>query len=156
MATNLTIESPNFDKINSEAGPFTADAINLLWASLNDTRAVERRDFRRAQERLEPKVLVMSPSASVDNLDLQGASVLSFEGSSAQNVTGFRAPESNTSRVIICQVSGSATITFKHNVTSETTNRLILSTAADTTRATNQGIIFVYLASRWREASRSS
>ena len=34
MATNLTIEAPNFEKIDEEAGEFTSSAINLLWQAV--------------------------------------------------------------------------------------------------------------------------
>lgn len=153
MASNLSIESPNFEKISEEAGQFTSDAINLLWAALNDTRATERRDVRRATDILAPKVLTISPSASVDNLDLQGCSILLFAGSSAVNFTGMRAPETGHSRVVMVSVQGSGTITAKHNVTSETANRLHNESAADVTLAQRAGIIYVYLSGAWREVA---
>jgi len=155
MAVNQTVESPNFDKIASEAGQVTSDAINLLWLAINDSRATERRNARLNQERVYPKVLVMVPTATVTDLDLQGASVLSFTGTTAVNVTGFIAPETNQTRIVFCQVSGSATITFQNAVTSQTANQLVLSTGADTARATNTGIVFAYLASKWREVART-
>lgn len=155
MATNQTVESPNFEKISKEAGQFTSDAINLLWAALNDTRATERRDFRRASETLEPKVLALAPSASVNDLDTEGASVVSFIGASAQNFTGMRAPETGKTRIIFVQVNGSGTITIKHNATSETANQLTTSTGADVARATATGIVFVYLNGKWREVART-
>lgn len=155
MATNLSIESPNFEKISKEAGQFTSDAISLLWNALNDTRATERRDFREASEKVSPKVLTLAPSANQDDLDLQGASVLSFTGSAGVNVTGFRAPDTGKTRILFCQVNGTGTITFIHNATSETANRLFTSTAADVARATNTGIVFVYLEGRWREVART-
>jgi hypothetical protein len=155
MATNLSIESPNFEKIAKESGQFTADAINLLWSALNDTRAVERRDFRAATERFEPLVLTLQPSSAVNNLDLAGASVVSFTGSSAQNFSGMRAPETNKTRLVFIEVSGSATITVKHQLTSETNNQFSLSTAADFAMTTGKGLVVAYLASRWRELARS-
>lgn len=155
MATNLTIESPNFEKIKKEAGQFTQDAITLLWAALNDTRASARRDNRLATEMIAPKVLSIAASGSINDLDLQGASIVSFTGGSGQNLTGFRAPETGRTRVVIVQVNGAGTITCKHNATSETQNQLVLSTGADTARATNSGIIFAYLEGKWREASRT-
>lgn len=155
MANNLTIESPNFEKISSEAGQFTSDAISLLWAALNDTRSVERRDFRRVSERMEPKVLTLAPSASVDNLDLQGASILHFTGANNVNFTGMRAPETGYSRVVLVQSGGSGTITAKHNVTSEMANQLTNATGLDYSMTTGKGIIYAYLSSKWREVARS-
>jgi hypothetical protein len=154
MASNLTIESPNFEKINKEAGQFTSDAVATLWAALNDTRAALRRDFRYAAEKITSKVLELSPSASVDNLDSQGSSVISFTGGT-QNFTGVRAPETGEVRLLAVHNNGSGTITVKHNVTSEAANRFILDGAADKALAQNQGILFVYLASNWREVARS-
>lgn len=155
MASNLTIESPNFDKISKEAGQFTADAINLLWAALNDTRAQARRDFRAASEKLEPLVLMQAPTGNVNNLDLAGCSVVSFTGASAVNLTGLRAPETDKTRLVFIQVNGSATITVKHNVTSETANQFVLSTGADYAISTGKGLVVAYLSSKWREVARS-
>jgi hypothetical protein len=95
----------------------------------------------------------IAPSASVDNLDLEGASVVSFTGSSSVNFTGMRAPETNRTRLVFVQVSGSGTITAVHNATSETENRLSNTSGANVSLATGAGIIYVYLAGRWREVA---
>lgn len=153
MSSNLTIESPNFEKITKEAGQFTSDAISTLWAALNDTRAELRRSSRAAKDLLEPKVLTLSPSASVNDLDLQGCSVVSFTGSSAVDFTGMRAPETGKSRVVLVQVSGTGTVTAKHNLTSETANQLTHESGADVSLSTGKGIIYVYLQSKWREVA---
>lgn len=155
MANNLSIESPNFEKINKEAGQFTSDAIALLWAALNDARKTERIDFRLAQDILAPKVKSIAPTGSVDNLDLEGCSVVSFIGSTGVNFTGMRAPETGKSRVVFVQSAGSGTITCKNSATSESANQLVHSTGADYSMTTAKGIIYVYLASRWREVARS-
>lgn len=151
MASNLSIESPNFDKVNKESGQFTSDAVSLLWQALNDTRATLRRNFDRAQERLEPKALPVSAAASVDDLDTQGASIVEFTGGSAQNFTGMRAPETGANRIMLVIVTGAGTITVKNNVTSESANRIVTNTGADVTRATNTGMILVYLSGKWRQ-----
>lgn len=155
MSNNLTIESPNFEKIGKEAGQFTSDAIALLWAAMNDTRKIERIDFRQAKEITAPKVLSIAPSANTDNLDLQGCSVVSFTGSTNVNWTGARAPETGQTRVLFIQVSGTGTITLKHNVTSETANRFSTATGADYAMTTGKGAVFVYLVGLWREVARS-
>lgn len=150
MATNQTVESPNFEKINKEAGQFTSDAVNLLWTAVNDTRATERRDFRQRQL----KVITKSASASVDNLDLEETAlitVVSFTGGSAQNFTGARAPETGQSRLLVVQVNGAGTITIKHNATSETANQFVNSSGADLARATGTGAVYIYLESKWRQ-----
>ena len=151
MGSNLTIESPNFEKITKEAGEWTSNGINTLWAALNDTRKSERMDFRRAKDILAPKVLTLSPNASTDNLDLQGCSVVYFTGSTAQNFTGIKAPDTGESRVVIVYIGGSGTITLKHSVTSETANQFDLSGAADQAKATRGAAIFAYLGSKWRQ-----
>lgn len=155
MATNQTVEAPNFEKISKEAGQFTADAINLIWLAINDTRATERRDHRQASDILAPKVLSVTAAASVNNLDLEGSSVVSFIGGTAQNLTGIRAPETGKTRLAFIQINGAGTITIKHNTTSETGNQIVLSTGADTARATNSGIVLAYLSGKWRECART-
>jgi hypothetical protein len=151
MGTNQTVEAPNFEKINKEAGQFTSDAVGLLWAALNDTRKTDRIGTRLAQEQLAPKVIQVDAAASVNNLDLQGGSVVEFTGSSAQNLTGFRAPETGKSRLVIVYTSGSGTITAKHQVTSESANQLFTVGGADSTLSTGVGAVFVYLSSKWRQ-----
>lgn len=153
MSNNLTIESPNFEKIAKEAGQFTSDAIGLLWAALNDTRKTERIDFRLTRDILAPKLKQVDAGASVDNLDLEGCSVVEFTGSSAQNFTGMRAPETNRTRVVFVSVTGSGTITAKHALTSETGNQLSNASGADVSLATGAGIIYVYLSGKWREVA---
>jgi hypothetical protein len=150
MASNLSIESPNFEKIAEEAGQFTSDAVGLLWAALNATRKEVRTGDRQATDMLAPKVKALSPSASVDNLDLEGCSVVHFTGGT-QNVTGFRAPETGKTRILILANTGAGTITVKHNATSETANRIVTKSAADVTLTL---MILIYLASRWREVAQ--
>lgn len=150
MPSQLTIESPNFDKIAEEAGQFTSDAVGLLWAALNATRTENRRDFRRASDVIEPKVLFLSPTASVDNLDLEGSSVVHFTGGT-QNVTGLRAPESGKTRVVIIANTGGGTITVKNNATSEDANRILTKSGADVTLTL---MALIYLNSRWREVAQ--
>lgn len=152
MASNLTIESPNFDKIEDEAGQFTRDATSLLWSALNFTRQELRRNFRQASDMLQPKVLQYSPSASVDNLDLQGCSVLEFTGSTAVNFTGMRAPETAQTRVVFVYVSGTGTITVKQeSASSESANRIRNASGADVSLTTDTGGIWIYLSGKWRE-----
>lgn len=152
MASNLTIESPNFDKIRKEAGQFTSDAVKLLWEALNDTRATERRDINLLIRSFT--ALSLSPAASVDNQALGPTSaytVVSFLGGSGQNLTGFKAPETGQAKLLFLQVSGAGTITVKHNATSETANRIITSSGADTALTTGKGMVLAYLASNWRQ-----
>ncbi len=151
MSSNLTIESPNFDKINKESGQFTTDAVSLLWSALNDTRKVDRVGNRLATEMIAPKVIQVSAAASVNNLDLQGGSVVEFTGGSAQNLTGFRAPEPGKTRLVIVYVSGAGTITTKHQATSETGNQLFNAAAGDVVLTTGLSAGYLYLSGKWRQ-----
>lgn len=151
MSSNLTIESPNFDKIADEAGQFTSDGIALVWAAENDTRKTQRTGIRLARDIEEPKVLQIAAAGSVDNLDITGYSVVEFTGGSAQNFTGMRAPETGRSRRVTVYVSGSGTITARHNLTSESANQLDNATAADVALATRGSATYLYLSGKWRQ-----
>jgi hypothetical protein len=153
MATNQTIESPNFEKIQKEAGQFTSDAIALLWAALNETRKDERTHFRLTRDMIRPKVLSLAPSADVDDLDLAGASVVSFTGAASVNFSGLRAPDTGVCQVVIVHVSGAGTITVEDEASSEAANQIATSSGANVTLSTGSGIILAYLSSKWREVT---
>lgn len=155
MASNLTIESPNFDKITKKAGQETADAINTLWSALNQTRKELRTTDRLCTDLITGKPIEVAAAASVNNFNIKDYSIVVFTGGSAQNCTGFLAPETGQTKLLVVLVTGAGTITMKHNVTSDSGNRLVNSTGADVTRATNQGIIYAYIGSKWREVARS-
>jgi hypothetical protein len=151
VSSNLTIESPNFERIKKEAGQFTSEGVALLWAALNDTRKFSRTGIRLAQEQVAPKVIQLSAAASVNDLDLEGGSVVEFTGGSAQNFTGLRAPETGRSRFVIAYVSGAGTITVKHAVTSQTGNQLYGIAGADKALSTGLAAGFIYLSGYWRQ-----
>lgn len=152
MASNLTIESPNLDKINSEAGQFTSDAINTLWLALNDTRKELRIGVRQAKESILPKVKTISPTAQVDNLDLEGAAILVFNGSSAVSWTGIRAPEPGKGQVVFVIVTGTGTITAEESHAGSTAaHQLTHTAAADIALTTGRGIVYAYVGQRWRQ-----
>src|SRR4051812_19597493 len=116
MGNNLSIEAPNFDKIDKEAGQFTSTAISIFWAAYNDTRKVERTHFTILTHEIFVQPYLLSAAASVDNLDLRDYSVLQFTGGTAQNFTGIVAPETGKVKVVLVKVTGTGTITAKHNV----------------------------------------
>lgn len=152
MATNLTVESPNFEKIQKEAGNFTADAISLLWQVLNATRADERRDFRRAVERMTPKVLFYNATGAVNNLDLQGAGALVFTGTTAQNFTGIRCPETNEFLCLPVFVAGSGTITIQNNnAGSQSQNQIQTTSGGNKVLAQHSGVMLMYVDGQWHE-----
>lgn len=156
MSNNLSIESPNFERIEKEAGPFTAQAMYTMWAAYNDTRKTERLHFAIASSELFCGLMTSAPAASVDNLDMRGYDFLLFTGSSAQNFTGIIAPETGKTKVVFVKVVGSATITAKHNATSEAANRLAFSGSADFSMTTGKGVILGYVNSLWQEIARSA
>lgn len=141
----------DYGTVEAETGLETVQALQSLWFSFQNGIIDEGRNVQIAKDILEPKVLVSAPSASVDNLDLKGSSIVHFNGASSVNFTGMVAPAPNKARVVIVHVSGAGTITLKHNVTSTATNRLSLITGADTALATGKSAIFVYLSSLWRQ-----
>lgn len=149
---NLTLQSPQFDQITKESGVATRDAVKLLWTALNFEMAQRRRSITVTQDRIAPKVFSEGPSASQNNYDLAGASILLLTGSSAVNITGIKAPSTGEAQVLIVHNVGSGTITIKHNSgSSDAENRIRTQSAADVAIATDKSMILLYLNSLWRE-----
>lgn len=151
MASNLTIESLDFDRIRRGDTRETGDAIEFLWQVMNDIDRRARQGIRLAVDRSEWRVQPLSPTASVDDYDLGNASILRFDGSTSVNLTGLLAPSGGAARLVLVKVLGSGTITIKHNVTSEEPNRILTFSAGDLAVATNKSAWLLYLDSRWRE-----
>lgn len=156
MANNLSIEAPNFEKIEKEAGPMTASAMATVWAAFNDTRKTERLHFGIVSAEVFVNPLIIAPGASVDNLDMRGFGLLLFTGAGAQNWTGVVAPETGKVKVIYAKVVGAGTIAAKHNATSLAANRLAFSGAADFSMTTGKGVVIAYVNSLWQEIARSA
>ncbi len=153
MAENLSIESPDFDRIKKGNPRAIEDAVRLLWLVLNDEIKQRRSGIRRNAERVSPKILSLAPSANQNNVDTDGAGLIVFTGASAVNITGYRAP-SVDGALLVVQVTGSATIThMNQNASSDATNRMIFQAAADKAVATNKSLILLYQNTRWREWS---
>jgi hypothetical protein len=152
MASQLTIESPDFDRIRKESGRATEDAIRLLWLVANDEASDRRTGVREAIERWEKKYIILAPTVNQNNLDTQDAAILRFEGASAVNVTGLKARVEGT--IVLVSVLGSATITLMHDSgSSEARNRILFQAAANKAVATNRDVFLKYASSRWREIS---
>ena len=97
-------------------------------------------------------MIVDAPTAQQNNYDLQGGSILLLNGAGAQTFTGFKAPGTNLSYVLIVHVIGAATYTFKSaNASSDAENRIRTKTGADVAIATDQSVIFLYLNTLWRQ-----
>lgn len=152
MAENLSIESPDFDRIRKGDDGATTDAIRLLWLVLNEEMKLRRQGDRRIEERLSPKVLSLAPTSNQNNVDTQGAGLILYTGASSINITGYRSREEGD--ILFVHVAGAGTITHQHqNASSDAGNRMVFQSAGDVARATDKSLILMYLNSRWREAS---
>jgi hypothetical protein len=149
MSENLSISSPDFDLIEKEAGVATRNAVNTLWFSLNQEISLRRKTVRDAKQTLEVKASNAAPTTNQDNFDTDRSTIYYFTGSTNFNLTGIR--NGVEGAIIVLHNIGTATITIKHNVTSDASNRLLTSTSADKSLTTNQSIMFMYLNTRWRE-----
>lgn len=152
MAENLSVESPDFDRIRKGNPYATEDAMRLLWFVTNDEIAKRRKADRQISERVSPKVLPLAPTASQNNLDTQGCGLLEFTGTSAINITGIMARTEGD--ILLLHNTGSGTITFKHGSgSSDATNQLLFASGADKAVATDKSLVLLYLNLRWRELS---
>ncbi|NBR88175.1 MAG: hypothetical protein EBT61_22275 [Verrucomicrobia bacterium] len=150
MANQLTIDSPEFDYIYREAGRATRDGIQSLWLVANDEAASRRAGVREAIERMCPKEIIQSPTASQNDYDTKLSTVLRFDGSTAINVTGFQARTEPT--ILFLFVLGSATITLKNeSASSIDRNRILTFSGADLAIAQGKSVMLMYLNTRWRE-----
>lgn len=149
MSENLTVESPDFERIEKKAGIATADGIRTIWYALNQEMRERRRGVKRITDGSYGAVRYSSPAANVNNSAHDGAVWQVYEGSTSVNVTGFLAGSEGQELVMV--VLGSGTITAKHNVTSEDANRIITAAGADVAITTNRALRLVYLRGRWRE-----
>ena len=152
MAENLSVEAPDFQRIEKEAGDATADATRTTWLVLNATMSDFRRNNRIAQELLEPKAKTDAPGASQNNYPTNGSSCLHFTGAGAFNLTGVQAPEPGKARLLIIHVSGAGTVTLMNeSASSIAENRIHTSTGADVTCVQDQSRVLIYLSNRWRQ-----
>ena len=152
MAEQNTIESPQFGRILKETGVHTRDGIKLLWAAMNLEAKFRRTGVNLARDIIAPKVKTDDPGATQNNYNLEGCSVLLLNGAVNRTFTGFRAPSSGQSHVLIVFNIGSATYTFAHaSASSDAENRFRNKSLADNTVATDASVIYIYLNSLWRE-----
>lgn len=148
MANNKT---PDFAVISRETGQAATDAIQLIWTLLNNQIRVSQSGLLVAMSRLEPYVYAASPTSTQTDIDIDGASIVHYTGSTNFTLTGWRSPDPGKARVVILHNSGTATITVKNEATSLTSNQFHLKGGADKTVGQDDSLIFVYLASKWRD-----
>lgn len=152
MASNLAVESPNFDRIRKEAGHNTEDAIRSLWYVANAMIDTERRDIQAATDAITGKVTTSSVTSNQDNIDTQGCLTLMFTGAVNFNLTGIR--NGAQGRFLILANQGAATITAKHeSASSDVLNRIDLAAGVDKSIGSLKTLLLQYLNSRWRELS---
>ncbi len=150
MAENLTVESPDFDRIKKESGPATRDAVQLLWFVANGEGAERRRGVRAAQEESLRKVKSDAPTDTMNDYDTEGSPVIVLIASTPIALTGIRNGIQGLHRTF--HNLGTADIVAVHeNDLSEALNRLDLRADANVSIATGQCISFRYLNSRWRQ-----
>lgn len=152
MASNLTIESLDFDGIRKGNAQVTGDAVHFLWLTLNDEARQRRRNVKEAMDQSERAVLEVVPTVGQNNLDIGNVSILNFTGATSVNVTGLLAPSAYVARQMLLIVTGTGTITLKHqSASSEASNRILTYSAGDLAIATNNCVELIYLSGRWRE-----
>lgn len=152
MATNLVVESPDFDKIRKESGWATEDAVKRLWYVLNDEIRVRRISVRQATDKIDGVVITDAPSAQQDDYDAANATVIYFNGTTSFTFTGLR--NGTPGRVLFIHNGNTATITIGNaHAGSATTNRIVTSTGGDKSLTQDTTIILQYIDDRWREAS---
>lgn len=152
MGSQLTIESPNFDRIRKGDGVAIENAIRLLWFVANDAADIERRETQYSRNSANYATLTLAPTTNQDNLDMKGAGTVLFVTSTAVNLTGVRNGVQGAFRILANL--GSATITIQHeNAGSDASNRISMAGAADKSLATSKFMLLHYLNSRWREVS---
>lgn len=150
MASQFTVEAPDFQQVRRETGVATEEAVTLLWRVANDEAESRRMGVRAATERMEPKALLLSPSVNQNDLNTQFATVLRFDGASSVDLTGLQARPDPT--LVILFVLGAGTITLKNeNVGSIDRNRIVTAAGGDVAITTNRSVMLIYTNSRWRE-----
>lgn len=149
MATNLLVESPDFDRIRKGVPKATEDAIRLLWYALNTLSARETQDVYTTQNTFQPLVKSDAPTTAQSNYDTGGATILLFTGSTAFNFTGIR--NGAPGRVVELINLGTGTVTVKHDTTSDDLNKIEMQAGADKAVPQNKAMFLRYLNSRWRE-----
>ena len=150
MANQFTIEAPDFDIIYRETGTATRDAITTLWRVANDEASARRSAVREAIERISPKEIILSPSAGMNNLDTQFATVIRFDGAASVNLTGLQARTEPS--FLYLTVLGAGTITLKNNnASSLDRNKILTYSGGDVAITTGLTVQLMYLNTRWRE-----
>jgi hypothetical protein len=152
MAENLLAESPRFPEIRKEAGIATRDGLQLLWRAINFEAQSRKQGVNQAKHLIAPKLLSDDPGSQQNNYDLKESSLVLLTGSVNRIFTGFRAPSTGETRVVIVMNTGSATYTFNHlSGSSDAENQFRNGAGANLAVATDRSVIYVYAGLKWRE-----
>lgn len=150
-STNLTIASPDFDKIKHGDQIATADAIRLLWYIANDEAKTRRIGIQSSIDRSIRKTLTDAPTANQNNYATGGAGIIYFTGSTAFNLTGILGTGEEGERIVLHN-EGSGTITVKYNSgSSDAPNRITTQSGADLSLTTGKTVLLHKLGTLWRE-----
>ncbi len=150
MATNLSVEAPDFDQIRKESGIITSNAVKLLWEVINYEIAQRRASVRAATIKLQGRATGDGATAQENNLDIEDSLVWYWSTASSFGLTGIR--NGFDGRVVFLHNIGAGTISLKNESgSSDAANRILTKTAGDTTIATNESAILMYINQRWRE-----
>jgi hypothetical protein len=145
-----TLEVPDFDQIRIEAGRATETALRSMWAVAQTETTSRRAHVQRVKDSIRGKTVVFTPAAAMNDFDTNNATVVHFDGSSAQDLTGFL--DGIDGRVFWVHNTGSATQTVKHqNAGSLAANRIVTQSGSDVSLTTGKSIGFIYISARWRE-----
>lgn len=137
------ITTPNFDAVG----------FNSLYLALSQEAQDRDAAVRIAKDRIEPKLLISAATGTANNFDLAGASIVYFNGASALDITGFRAPDPGKARVLWIYNASSGNITIKPaNAGSATANQIIgpMASTIDYIMPPGGAVQFAYLNQRWR------
>jgi hypothetical protein len=152
VATNLQIESPNFDRIRKGDTHATEDAVRLLWLVANNEISMRQQTVQQASDQWSPKVLASPASSQQDNFDARDSVWIVFTSPTAFTVTGIRNGVEGRTLLIENLGTGAVTLAYEH-AASDALNRFYTRLGTDHVLQTGQTALVGYLHQRWRVSS---
>ncbi len=151
--SNKDLTPPSYSDIRSGNNHAVEDAIRTVFNGLVQEVSIRAKGVTKATDRFDKKVLELAPTVAINNLDYQNVGTLNFAGATAIDFTGIIAPDRDGA-IIIIHVTGSGTITVKHqSASSDADNRFVSASGADRALTTGKTLIIQYLSARWRDIS---
>ena len=150
MPEQATLDAPDFDLIQKQAGLAAAVGMRTLWGALNNEMRQRRIGVRLAKEQRVGKITTVSWGSSQNNFDFEGAMILLSTGSSNVDLTGLS--KGQEGQILFILNVGSGTITVKNNsASSSAAHRFRTQSGADLSLTTDKTVIVQYANSLWRE-----